>query len=232
MDNELTGLLLIDKESGPTSHDIIDRLRKVTGIRKIGHSGTLDPFATGLLLCFISRAATKKIQGYMHLDKEYIATISLGSETDTYDREGKVTFKAEEIHFQKILAQLPEVLESFRGKIEQVPPMYSALKVKGKKMYELARQGKEIERKPREVFIDELKLLEVNSGESPSLVVRVRCSTGTYIRSLAFDIGRALGVGAHLTELRRTKIGAFSVEDALPAHDLDLKKIEKAIRAA
>ncbi len=229
-DTTLTGLLLVNKEPGPTSHDIIDRLRRVTGIKKIGHAGTLDPFADGLLLCFISRSATKMIQGYMHLNKEYIATIRFGKETDTYDTEGKFLNDTGGVSFDTFAPHLPRVLARFRGEIEQVPPMYSALKVKGKKLYELAREGKEIERKSRTVVIEELKLLEVVNEEYPLAVLKIKCSTGTYIRSLAFDIGRELGVGAYVEKLQRTKIGKYSIENSIDAQDLTLEKIKNAIK--
>lgn len=228
-EKELVGLLLVNKEVGPTSHDIIDRLRKLTGIRKIGHAGTLDPFAEGLLLCFISRAATKKIQGYMHLDKEYIATVRFGRKTDTYDIQGEVLEDTGGVVFDDFPIRLTQALKKFRGPLEQVPPMYSAIKVKGKKLYELAREGKTIERKPRSVVIEELKLIEVTNDQYPLAVLKVRCSSGTYIRSLAYDLGEELGTGAFLEELIRTKIGKYSLENAIDAKTMTGENIEESL---
>lgn len=229
IEKELVGLLLVNKEAGPTSHDIIDRLRKLTGIRKIGHAGTLDPFAEGLLLCFISRGATKKIQGYMHLDKEYIATVRFGRKTDTYDIQGEVLEDTSGVSFDDFPIRLTKALKKFRGPLEQVPPMYSAIKVKGKKLYELAREGKTIERKPRNVVIEELKLVEVTNDQYPLAVLKVRCSSGTYIRSLAYDLGEELGTGAFLEELVRTKIGKYSLENAIDAKSMTKEDIEASL---
>jgi len=213
--NNNSGYILIDKPSGITSHDVIDRLRSITDVKRIGHAGTLDPFATGLLIVAVGREATREISKFVKMDKEYIAELWLGAETDTYDREGKITkeYESAPIPAEKIEAALKE----FIGKQLQTPPMYSAKKINGQKLYELARQNIEVERKPSEIEIYELELLEYSW---PTLKIKVNCSTGTYIRSIAFDLGRKLNCGAYLQELRRTKIGEHSIEQAIPLEDL------------
>jgi tRNA pseudouridine55 synthase len=203
-----SGFLLVDKSAGPTSHDIVDAARRVLRTRKIGHAGTLDPFASGLLILAVGKM-TKEISRFVGLDKAYEATLRLGATSDTMDRTGKIQ--------QKDCAPVPgealeDALEKFRGEIDQVPPMYSAKKVGGKKLYELAREGVEIERKPVRVTIHEIELVEY---AWPIAKIRTRVSSGTYIRALANDIGKALGCGAYLEELRRTSIGRFKVEDAV-----------------
>jgi len=212
--------LLINKPSGPTSHDIVDYLRKITGIKKIGHAGTLDPFASGLLLVAVGRESTKEISKFVGLDKEYLATLKLGAVSDTYDRTGNVK-KLKSARWQgnckniKIQKQeIERVLKKFIGEQEQIPPMFSAKKVGGKKLYDLARKGIEIKRKPQKIVIYNIKLKNLDQvGGRLSLIVS--CSSGTYIRTLAHDIGQALGCGAYLEELVRTKIGDFKLEDAL-----------------
>ena len=193
----------------------MDTLRRVTGERTIGHSGTLDPFATGLLILGVGREATKRLGELLKKDKEYIGTMALGATSDTYDRDGKI------LNIEGAREpERPEVeaaVRSFLGKIRQKPPMHSAKKVGGKKLYELARKGIEIEVKESEVEIFEI---EVVRYEWPTLVIRVKCSSGTYIRSLANDIGAKLGTGAYLSELRRTKIDTYSVEGAIRLADL------------
>ena len=201
--------ILINKPSGMTSHDVVDRLRRITGIKKIGHAGTLDPFATGLLICGIGREATKRLDIFLKQDKEYIAQLKLGFVSDTYDRDGKI----EELQGEEpSLASVKEVIGDFEGEIEQKPPMFSAKKIKGKKLYQLARKGIEIELKPHKVFIHEIDILNYNY---PVLEIRVNCSSGTYIRSLANDIVKELGCGAYLQELCRTKIGNFTLTKAV-----------------
>lgn len=212
-----SGFILIDKPSGPTSHDIINILRRITGIKKIGHAGTLDPFASGLLIVAIGREATREISKYVKLDKEYLATLHLGAVTDTHDREG-VRTKVESSGLVVELKDIENTVRSFRGKQKQVPPMYSAKKIKGKKLYELARKGIEVKREP--VDIDIIKL-EIVSYVFPELIIRVACSSGTYIRSLAHDIGQALGTGAYLEELKRTSIGEFSLDKSIKLEELN-----------
>lgn len=202
--------MLIDKPAGITSHGVVGYLRRITGIKKIGHAGTLDPFATGLLILAVGREATKRIDQFVKSGKKYEAEIFFGAETDTYDREGKIVkeYECKKIDEEKI----KEILKNFIGKQLQIPPMYSAKKINGKKLYELARKNIEIERKPAEIEIYDLQILKY---EWPILKISVNCSSGTYIRSLAYDMGRKLDCGAYLQELRRTKIGEYEVEKAI-----------------
>ncbi|MFH1412444.1 MAG: tRNA pseudouridine(55) synthase TruB [bacterium] len=216
-----SGFILINKHSGPTSHDVVDELRKITDIKKIGHAGTLDPLASGLMILGISREATRKIDQFVKLDKEYVADIKLGAQTDTYDREGQIIKN----DFKAILEkEIKKVLKKFLGKQKQLPPMYSAKKIKGKKLYELARQGKEVERKPHNIEIYKIKLI---SYSWPELKIIINCSSGTYIRSLAHDIGQKLGCHAYLQELQRTKIGLFSLKQAVELNELNKKNYIK-----
>ncbi len=212
---EKTGFILIDKASGPTSHDVVHQLRKLTGIKKIGHAGTLDPLASGLLICAIGRAATKRIDSIVKQDKAYDAELVLGASSDTYDSQGVIrpSSKTESVSPE----DFARVLDGFRGAQEQVPPMFSAKKVGGKKLYELARQGIEIERKACQILINKLELL---GYEWPKASLKVECSSGTYIRSLVADIGQALGVGAYMSALRRTRIGVFDIEKAVKMTEL------------
>ena len=210
-----SGFLLVNKPEGITSHDVVDRLRGVTGIKKIGHAGTLDPFATGLLIVGIGREATKRIGRFVKLDKKYEADIQLGATTDTYDKNGKVL----EVNFKKSLKEneIKRVLFSFVGDIKQTPPMHSAKKIKGKKLYELARKGIEVEREPIQVKIYDIDLLEY---ENQTLKISVYCSSGTYIRTLAYDIGQKLECGGYLKGLKRTAIGEFWSEQAMDLEDI------------
>lgn len=207
----LDGVLLLDKPEGLSSNHALQRAKRAVDARKAGHTGTLDPFATGLLLCCFGRAT--KISGAMlEADKTYVATLAFGEETDSGDRTGIVTQRAPADFTGVDRDRLEAVLAQFRGPIEQVPPMYSALKRDGKPLYQYARQGIEIERPPRQVTIHALDLL---AFEGTQAIVRVDCSKGTYIRTLAQDIGRALGCHAHLAALRRTRIGPFDLEHAI-----------------
>ncbi len=214
-----SGFLLIDKPIGPTSHDIVDTVRRALHTRKVGHAGTLDPFASGLLILAVG-SKTKELSKFVGLDKAYEATLRFGATSDTMDRTGKIEQK-ECAGISK--EELEAVLKKFRGEIDQVPPMYSAKKIGGKKLYELAREGKEVERKPVCVTIHELELV---SFAWPTAVVRTRVSSGTYIRALADDIGKMLGCGAYLEELRRTAIGSYKVEDASRSHETLTPKLE------
>jgi tRNA pseudouridine55 synthase len=192
----------------------MEHARKVLKTRKAGHAGTLDPIATGVLLVCLGEAT--KITGYLaDLEKEYSATLKLGERTDTFDSEGRVTDKVED--FSVTGSQVEEVLKRFRGDIEQVPPMYSAVKQAGKPLYKLARKGLEVERKPRQVQISKLELLKF---DSPFIEISIACSKGTYIRTLADDIGMALGPGAHITALRRLRVGHFTADEAAPPEEL------------
>jgi len=212
----MSKFLLIHKSSGPTSHDIIDELRQITGIKKIGHAGTLDPFASGLLIVAVGRESTRQISDFVKLDKEYEATLKLGVVSDSYDRTGEIQLTTNNLQLAK--EKIEKVLEKFIGSQEQIPPMFSAKKVQGKKLYELARQGIEIERPPQQIEIHKIKLLRF---ENNLLKILVHCSSGTYIRSLAHDIGQALGCGAYLQELVRTQIGKYKLKDAIETKKLN-----------
>ncbi|MBX3082621.1 MAG: tRNA pseudouridine(55) synthase TruB [Anaerolineae bacterium] len=199
------GFLAVDKPRGWTSHDIVAKVRRGTGVKRVGHAGTLDPMATGMLILCIG-AATRLSEYVMHTDKLYIATVRLGVETDTYDAEGQVVATKP---INKLTREaLDFTLSQFSGEIEQVPPMFSAIKQNGKKLYELARAGKEVERAPRTVHIHAIHIYE---WEPPDAKIVVWCSSGTYIRSIAHDWGHILGVGGHLTELHRRIVGSFQV---------------------
>ncbi len=205
----------MDKGEGPTSHDVVAMTRKALDTRRVGHTGTLDPFATGLLVLCIGQA-TKLAQYLTGLDKSYEATARLGVDTDTLDRTGTVT--AESDAWERLdEAAIRAAFEGQTGTLEQVPPAYSAKKVGGKKSYELAREGKAIALAPVEVTIHALDVLDVDGSD---VRFRMRCSSGTYVRAVARDAGDALGVGAHLTELRRTVVGPYRVADAVPLETL------------
>lgn len=215
----MTGILLIDKPSGWTSSDVVAKLRGVLRERRIGHSGTLDPMATGLLVVFVGRA-TRAVEFAESQEKRYRAGLRLGLETDTQDITGHpIGGEKRDVSVE----ELENVLASFRGEIEQIPPMYSAIKVKGQKLYEIARRGGEVERQPRRITIHELALL---GRDGEDFLLDVRCSKGTYVRTLCHDIGRALGCGGCMSSLRRTRAGAFRLEDA---HTLD--DVQKAADA-
>ena len=201
-------VLPIDKPKGLSSFDVIRRLRRIIEVKKIGHAGTLDPMATGLLICLVGRA-TKQMEAYMGQDKAYTATMRLGETTASYDAESEVTERRDASHVTD--ADLARAVDPFRGAITQLPPMYSAVKVGGERLYKKARRGETVQRPPREVTIHELK---ITGRRGDDVDLRIVCSKGTYIRSLAHDIGEALGVGAHLIALRRTRIGPHPVEDA------------------
>lgn len=211
------GVIIIDKEPGFTSHDVVAKMRGICGQKKIGHTGTLDPMATGVLpVCLGS--GTRLCDMLADRNKEYIAELLLGVETDTQDITGRVIArKSVEVTEEAVRA----VCESFRGEYEQIPPMYSALKVDGKKLYELARAGKEVERKARPVKIFELEILECRL---PVVKMRVVCSKGTYIRTLCADIGAGLGCGGTMQSLRRTVVGQFTLEHALTLEQLQKYK--------
>jgi len=206
----LDGVLLLDKPEGLSSNHALQRAKRALDARKAGHTGTLDPFATGLLVCCFGR--TTKIAGAMlNADKIYEATLAFGSETDSGDLTGNVVSTAEA--FQSVERDaFDSVLPAFRGEIQQIPPMYSALKRDGKPLYKYAREGIEVEREPRQVSIHDLQVLAFDGQQAK---ISVHCSKGTYIRTLAQDIGRALGCGAHLVALRRTAVGPFSIDNAV-----------------
>ncbi len=214
--NTISGVLVVDKPVGYTSHDIVQIIRRGTGIRRAGHTGTLDPRASGVLVVLLGPAV--RLSEYVSAsDKRYQAVIQLGTTTDTYDADGEVlTNNPVNITEEQFVA----ALQSFIGEIEQVPPPYSAVKVKGRKAYEIAREGEEIDLQPRKIRVYSLELLE---WAPPEAVIDVYCSSGTYIRSLANDLGKMLGCGAHLVGLRRTKSGRFTLRDAVP-----LRKLKEA----
>lgn len=215
------GFLLIDKPKKITSFDVIYKLRKITGIKKIGHAGTLDPLATGLLLCAIGRPATRQIDQFIKLDKTYQAKIKLGEISDTYDKEGQVT----KIECNKIpQKEIAKILKKFQGQIKQVPPMFSAKKIKGQKLYDLARQGKTVKRPAQNIIIYNLKIIKY---KFPYLDIEIKCSSGTYIRSLAHDFGQTLGCGALLADLKRTQIGQYSLKQAVKLSQLNKKNWQK-----
>ena len=203
------GFLNVYKPKGITSHDVVARLRRVTKIRQIGHTGTLDPFAEGVLPICIGKS-TRLIE-FLNDDKEYLATVQFGKNTDSYDIDGKII---EEFDIKITSDDIEKSLKNFEGEIFQYPPIYSAIKVDGKKLYEYAREGKSVEIKPRKVVI-ELIRLEDFDYENQIATIRVACSKGTYIRSIAYDLGKMLGSGAYLSKLVRTKAGKFLLNEAI-----------------
>lgn len=238
----MDGILIIDKPAGITSHDVVARCRRILRTKRIGHTGTLDPFATGVMVVLVGKAT--RLAQFLDKDaKEYEALVRFGCETETGDRTGEI--RAANYEFRDVSnEELESVLKNYRGEIEQTPPMYSAKKIEGVKLYELARKGIEVERKAVKVTIFELEIVDdknnAKQGESTHFeesetgettenrkpktedkTLRVLCSAGTYIRTLAEDIGKQLGVGAHLAELRRTKAGKFSIEKAVTLEELE-----------
>ena len=227
--NELEGVLLVDKPSGMTSHDVVDRLRRVLRMKRIGHAGTLDPMATGLLIMLVGRA-TKLSQFLMSLDKEYEGTITLGTTTTTHDAEGEtVTTRPVPALTEP---QLKEIMGTFIGDQYQTPPMFSAKKQDGVPLYKLARKGKEVEREPRFIRISSF---EVTRFGMPDFDVRLRCSKGTYVRTIAHDLGEKIGCGAHLSALRRTATDRFTIAQAVPLAEIeamDLQAIRQRLLSA
>ena len=216
------GFLNVYKPKGKTSHDVVAILRRVTKIKQIGHTGTLDPFAEGVLPICIGKA-TRLIE-YLNDDKAYIGTVQLGKSTTTYDLEGETVDVADKT---PDIEEIENELNNFRGDIEQLPPIYSAIKVNGKKLYEYARKGEEVEIKPRSVNINELKILNYDQ-ENRILELYIKCSKGTYIRSIAHDLGKNLGCFGHLIKLVRVKAGDFEVENSIKLEDLaDIETVQK-----
>jgi len=215
----MDGILVIDKPAGITSHDVVDTVRRRFNMRRVGHAGTLDPMATGVLVILMGKA-TKLSNTFMSEDKEYIATLFLGKATDTQDSEGRVVR-------EKKLSGLEgdsvrKALGSFVGEMMQVPPMVSAKKYKGKKLYELARKGKTVKREPCPITVREIELLNF---DPPEIVFRVRCSKGTYVRTLCEDIGKSLGYPAHMSALKRTRSGRFSLQEASELDNIGEKDV-------
>lgn len=219
MSEQPSGFLLINKPAGITSHDVIDDLRRKTGIKRIGHAGTLDPFATGLLLVAVGRSATKHLQQLVGHDKTYEATFVLGATTSTLDPESEI-IQGEP--FTKPEALIKEAASKLIGAIDQIPPMHSAIKVGGKKLYQLARKGVEIERKPRRVTVHTFDITHFDPQKNGTMEVDVliSCSSGTYIRSLARDLGANLGSTGYVKRLKRTHVGSFSLNESTDLTDL------------
>ena len=218
------GLVLnIDKPAGMTSFRVVQVVRRIVGIRKVGHTGTLDPAATGVLIVCTGKA-TKQIESLMARGKEYTGAFRLGETTDTYDGDGRVTQVCETAPFA--LSELEAAAEEFRGGYDQIPPMYSALKHNGQPLYKLARKGVEIPRASRAVVLDTFRL---GAYQHPLLEFHVCCSKGTYVRSLAHDFGQLLGCGAHLASLRRTRNGSFGIDTAVPLHELSDYLLERTL---
>lgn len=218
--NAISGALVVDKPVGMTSHDVVQAIRNGTGLRRAGHTGTLDPRASGVLVILVGPAV--RLSEYVSAsDKRYQAIIRLGGTTDTFDAEGKFTPTKDPVNVTE--AEFEEALKTFVGEIEQVPPAHSAVKVGGRKAYEMARKGEEVELEPRKITVHHLEVLE---WTPPEVVIDVHCSSGTYVRSLANDLGQKLGSGAYLVGLRRTKSGRFTLRDATP-----LRKLQEAFNA-
>lgn len=222
-DGEPTGVLIVNKHAGATSHDIVNKIRRLYGTRRVGHTGTLDPMATGVLVVLVGRAA--KASEYLASDcKQYRALLRLGITTDTEDTSGTVLTRTEEI---PTVAQVEAVLPSFRGKIQQIPPMYSALKINGKKLVDLAREGQTVERQAREIEIFELLMTQTDQKTDYHLTVT--CSGGTYIRTLCADIGAMLGCGGAMAELERTEACGFSIAQAHTVEELETMSPEERV---
>ena len=218
----MDGIVIIDKPASITSHDVVAQVRRILQTKRVGHTGTLDPFATGVMVILVGKA-TRLAQFLDKDEKEYLATVRFGFETDTGDGTGRR--KAEgrrqnDVVERPVQTDLEAMLAKFRGVIQQTPPMYSAKKVEGKKLYELAREGIEIERKAAVVTITSLEIISDDELSKDSVRIRVVCSAGTYIRTLAEDIGREVGLGAHLTELRRTRSGRFTIDQSITLDEL------------
>ena len=228
--DNMDGIILINKPSGMTSHDVVNKLRKILKTKKVGHCGTLDPDATGVLVVCVNKA-TKVLQFLTSDSKEYIATLSLGTSTDTYDASGKVLEKKEYSSLDKQV--IIDCFNNFVGKQIQKPPIYSAIKVNGKKLYEYARNGEEVEIPTREVEINYLEIMDIKDN---LIKFKVGCSKGTYIRSLCFDLAKALGYPGHMQDLIRTKSGNFSIEkcytlEHIENGDFEYLSLEEALNS-
>lgn len=218
-DNDRAGIVVLNKPSGMTSHDVVARVRRIFKMKRVGHSGTLDPLATGVLVILLGKS-TKLFEKFETFDKAYRATMVFGKKTTTADIQGKVL---KELPFEDLTrTQIEETLKNFVGQIEQVPPMVSAVKVNGQRLYELARKGIEVVRQPRMITIDKLELLDFNM---PQVKFYLECSKGTYVRKLAEDIAESLGTVACISQIQRTKVGPFAIEQAVDLQDLGEKHI-------
>lgn len=213
----MNGVLNIDKPAGMTSHDVVGRIRRLAHLKRVGHAGTLDPDATGVLLVCLGQAT--RLADYLAAEgKEYRATLALGMTTMTEDASGEMLTRADASHVTE--QDLNRILPRFVGDIAQTPPMVSAVHHEGRRLYQLAREGITVERAARTIHIDSIALINFTPGESATATLEVTCGKGTYIRTLCADLGAALGVGGHMASLRRTRVGAFSVEAAAPLADL------------
>jgi len=212
----MKGIFAIYKPKGPTSNDVLKKIRRITGIKKVGHAGTLDPLARGILVVGIEREATKQLNNIVKKEKEYLATIKLGIESTTDDEEGEK--KILEINNPPLTNQVEKVVKNFQGEIMQTPPIFSAIKVKGQEAYKLARQGKDVTLKPRKV---EIKKIEILDYQWPYLKLKVVTGPGVYIRSLARDIGRRLKTGGYIFDLERTRVGDFSIKNSVKISELE-----------
>jgi len=212
------GILLLNKPAGKPAFFLVKFLRRILGVKKIGHAGTLDPFATGVMVMLVGKNYTRKSDRFLNHHKEYIATVLLGVSTDSYDCDGQITGTCERVPTRQ---ELEEALTRFQGEIEQVPPMFSAKKINGKKLYELARKGEEVERKPAFVKVE----TDLQAYEYPFVKLKINCSKGTYVRSIAHDLGKILECGAHLSQLERTRSGPFSIEDCTSVDELSSENL-------
>jgi len=211
------GLLVIDKPSGPTSHDMVAKVRRATGVKRVGHAGTLDPLATGVIVIGVGRA-TRLLRYVQDSHKQYVATVRFGIATDSLDADGREVWRQPMPVTEE---QVASALSSFRGSIEQTPPMVSAIQIGGRRLHEMARAGEEVERQPRPVEVYSIELVAFEAGDFPLATIAVECSKGTYVRVLADDIAGVLGGRAHLEGLRRTRVGSFGLDLALTLKDLD-----------
>lgn len=214
MSNGIDGILIVNKPQGMTSHDVVDVVRRLYGTRKVGHAGTLDPMATGVLVMLVGKA-TKASQDLSSKEKEYDATLTLGARSDTGDAWGRLEPSGKPFRFTD--DEIRSVFQKFIGEIEQVPPAYSAKKINGVKMYHLARKGEMIEARPQKIFIKELSISKINL---PEISFKLTCSKGTYVRQLCVDMGELLGCGGHLSALKRTRSGAFTIIQAQSLEEL------------
>lgn len=216
---EIEGILLVDKPRGKTSFNIVSLLRKRLNVQKIGHAGTLDPFATGVLVMLVGKNYTRRSDQFLCADKEYFAEVHLGISTDTYDCDGTIVSSSDKV---PTLDELKNALDSFQGKIQQIPPMFSAKKINGKKLYELARKGETIERQPATIEVT----VRLVSYTYPFAILHIKCSKGTYIRSIAQDLGNLLGCGAHVTQLQRIRSGSFHLQECISGQLLELPETD------
>ena len=223
----MDGILVVNKSKGMTSHDVVDLIRRRFHLKKVGHAGTLDPIATGVLVMLIG-SYTKLSNQFMSEEKEYEASLVLGASSDTLDACGKITPSEKETYFTE--SEIRSVFDKFLGETEQLPPLYSAVKVNGHKLYELARKGLAVSPAPRKITIKNIDLLSI---DLPEVSFRLTCSKGTYVRALCADIGESLGCGAYMKGLVRTRSGHFTISEAIPVEELRNMKavdVEKAIK--